>query len=308
MLVFLNPIRCQLRTIATHYFFITIQGDSIMLRKLLCFSSIALLAGLPLLSALTTSVRAESQGPIVAPLNEPIVKITNISGLERRPNGGHKAKITYKVTLQPGFGVQLNKINGAIEFKLLGGSTQRKTFSIDTSKLEDTIEVTAPGALLSVDQQPEKITASISAISRQFVTGKVSAVFFPNGTFRQQTSQSGLPITIVKISDFKRLADNGHQVRVHYQASSFPSGFAPGKLEVGAQFQLNESPFQNGKVSKTTNISEVSSELVTAPGNPKQNNAEVLEIRTGVRIDGEIFKSGNDSRTEQCIRTSDCIN
>jgi hypothetical protein len=204
MLVFLNPICCQLRTIATHYFFITIQGDSMMLRKLFCFSSIALLAGLPLLSALTTAAQAQTGNEITIPQ----VTITNISKLERRALGGHRAKITYKVTLPEKF--KLKKITGSISFKLLGNKTQTDTFSFDTSDREATIEVQARGELLSVDQQPDKITASLKATAEKDFNGTAHASFRANGALVSESNAFDLNVKIPKISDFKRQAAGGH--------------------------------------------------------------------------------------------------
>jgi hypothetical protein len=303
MLVFLNPIRCQLRTIATHYFFITIQGDSMMLRKLFCFSSIALLSGLPLLSALTTAAQAQTGSEITIPQ----VTITNISKLERRIGGGHRAKIAYKVILPQKF--KLKKVSGSIVFKLIDGKKQTDTFSFDTSDSDAIIEVQARGELLSVDQQPESITASLKATAEKDFNGTANASFRANGALVSESNAFDLNVKIPKISDFKRQAAGGHKLRVHYQIPSAPSGFSAKTLLVRAALTLDDNKIQNDSVSRDKNIDLNGSEQINTNGDLFKKDGEVIFIDTKVSIEGVITKSSADGTlTEQCIGTADCIN
>jgi hypothetical protein len=303
MLVFLNPIRCQLRTIATHYFFITTHGDSMMLRKLFCFSSIALLSGLPLSSALTTAAQAQTSSEITSPQ----VTITNISKLERRIGGGHRAKITYKVILPEKF--SLKKVSGSITFKLLGGKTQTDTFSFDTSKREDTIEVQARGEAFSVDQQPDKITAVLKATAEKIFNGTANASFRANGALISESNAFDLNVKIPKISDFKRQLAGGHKLRVHYQIPSVPSGFSAKTLLVRAALKLDDGKIQNDAVSRDKNIDLNGSEQINTNGDLVKRDGEVILIDTEVIVKGIITKSSADGNlTEQCIGTADCIN
>jgi hypothetical protein len=272
-----------------------------MLRKLFCFSSIALLSGLPLFSALTTTAQAQTGIQITSPQ----ITITNISKLERRLAGGHRAKITYKVTLPEKF--SLKKVSGSIVFKLLGGKTQTDTFSFDTSKLEDTIEVQARGELLSVDQQPESIIASLKATATNLFKASTNASFRANGAIVSQ-DPPGL-LTITKISDFQRQAAGGHKFQVHYQTSSVPDGFSATNLGVSAKVKLTDGKIQTDSVARDNNIVLTGSEKINTDGDLFKKDGEAILIDTSVNFQGLITKSStNGTHTEQCIGTSDCIN
>jgi hypothetical protein len=274
-----------------------------MLRKLFCFSSIALLSGLPLLSALTTTAQAQTGNQITSPQ----VTITNISKLERRIGGGHRAKITYKVTLPEKF--SLKKVSGSIVFKLLGNKTQTDTFSIDTSKREDTIEVQARGELLSVDQQPDSITANLKATATKLFEGKANATFRPNGVLSAQSNAFDLDVKIPKISDFQRQAAGGHKFNVHYQTSSVPDGFSATRLVVTANLKLSDGKTQADSVVRENNIVLTGIEKINTDGDLLKKDGEVIFIDTSVSVKGIITKSSaNASLTEQCIGTADCIN
>lgn len=268
-----------------------------MLRKLFSFSSIALISVLP---ALTTSVRA------VEPQTGTKVDITNISKVERRALGGHKAKVTYKVKVPDKF--TLKKIEGTIVFKLLDRKTQTGTFSIDNPKLQDTIEVAALGQVLSVDQQPDSVEVKIKAITENNIKGTTSANFSPTGTLGSQSDAFDLNIDIPKISDFKRQALGGHQVRVHYKIPSAPTGFTAQKLLVTATFNLNNGQTQTNTVSKENNIALNGSQLIDTDGKVLKKEGEVTGIATKVEIRGIIKDVGEGTLSETCTGSANCLN
>jgi hypothetical protein len=270
-----------------------------MLSKLFGYSSVALLSVLP---ALTTSVQAQTD-----PLTGTTVTVTNISGLERRALGGHKAKISYKVTLPEKF--SLKKIQGTIRFKLIDGKFQTGNFSINNPKREDTIEVDAPGQLLAVDQQPKEITAKIKATAERSFKGTSNASFRPDGTLISQSDAFDLNIDIPKISNFKRQALGGHQVKVHYQTPAVPNRFTAQKLLVTATFNLDSSKTQTETVVKENNIALNGNQLIDTDGKVFKKEGEVISIATKVSINGIITDSADsDPVTETCVGTADCTN
>jgi hypothetical protein len=266
-----------------------------MSRKLFALTSLALLSVLPLL---TTTIRAE---PNVAA----DVKVTNISGLERRAAGGHKAKVTYKVTL-PSADFKLKQIKGNIEFKLSDGKVQKGEYIVNNPKLEDTIEVAAPGQLLAVDQEPVAIKADVSATTERPFNGFSTASFRIDGTKISETDGTDptlrLGINIPKISDFKRQALGGHQVKVHYSGSATTTGLQPKQLRVKATFQLAGGKTQTNTVVKNNpTLSELSdATLVDTDGKLLAADGETKQIDTQVAIDAVVNKTTGDSRTETC--------
>lgn len=273
-----------------------------MSRKLFSLSSVALLSVLPVLSALTTSAQAESQ-VITLP-----IEVLNISGLERRVGGGHKAKVTYKVTLPEKF--KLTRILGKIEFKLSDGSIQKGEFSPNTLKAQDTIEIDARGDLLKVDQTPVSIKASIEASAEKPFNSFTAASFSPSGTLisKQDGDANLFPLgtNITKISDFKRQALGGHQVRVHFERANpnpnfaaTPIGYKEKERRVKVTLKLTGNQTQTNTVVKKNQIQMPSSQLVDTDGKIGTDGA-AQQIDTQVAIDGIVSVLDVSSRTETC--------
>jgi hypothetical protein len=271
-----------------------------MFGKLFSLTSVSLCSTAILLPVLTTFVQiAKSQTGTK-------VDIINISKLERRPLGGHKAKVTYKVTVPEKF--SLKKIEGTIVFKLLDNKKQTGTFSIDNPKRENTIELNALGELLAVDQQPKSVDVNMTATVEKIFNGTTNSTFRPDGTLISQSDAFDLNIDIPKISDFKRQALGGHQVRVHYQTPSVPTGFTAKKLLVTTTFNLNNSQTQTDTVSKDNNIALNGSELLDTNGKVFKKEGEVVGIATKVNIQGIITDTNTGSKSEDCINGAECIN
>jgi hypothetical protein len=285
-----------------YHYFSKIQGDFIMLCKIFRFSSIALLTGLLVLPTLTTSAQAQSQ-VITLP-----IEVINISGLERRVGGGHKAKVTYKVTLPEKF--KLTRILGKIEFKLSDGNTQKGEFTSNTLKAQDTIEIAARGDLIKVDQTPVSIKASIEASAEKPFNSFTVASFSPNGNLLSQ--QDGDPnlfplnTDITRISEFDRQALGGHRVRVHFERplpntgfASTPIGYKEKERRVKVTLKLTGNQTQTNTVVKKNQIQMPSSQLVDTDGKIGVDGA-AQQIDTQVAIDGVVSVLDVSNRTETC--------
>ena len=268
-----------------------------MFRQILSLGSLTFIA----LSSISTTF-AQAQTPTSSAIISIPVEVTNISRLERRPLGGHKAKVTYKINLPAGF--QLKQIAGDIEFKLTDGKVQKGNFNTNTNKVNDTIEIAANGQLLAVDQEPVAVKATIKATAEKPFNGFTTANFRIDGT--KITEQDGNPnqfpldINITRISDFKRQALGGHQVRVHYQTPQPPADFTAKELRVKATFKLAGGKTQTNTVVRRSNIRLSGNELVDTNGQLLAADGETRQIDTQVAIDGQITKSGANSRTETC--------
>jgi hypothetical protein len=279
-----------------------------MSRKLFALTSLALLSVLPVLTAnvhaqTNKSSSNQPRTPNVSTSETKLpVEVTNISGLERRALGGHKAKVSYKVALPEQF--KLKRIIGKIEFKLSDGSVQTGEYTSDTAKPQDTIEIAANGKLLKVDQEPVSIKANILAIADKPFNGFSSAKFAVNGTsistLDGNAAQFPFNIDIPKISDFKRQALGGHQVRVAYTTPATPAGFTAKELRVKATFQLDGGKTQTNTVVKNSSIALSGSELVDTDGKVFAKDGEAKQIDTQVAIDGIVTHSGGDNRDEVC--------
>lgn len=279
---------------SNHHYHQTISGENTMSRKLFALSSLAFLSVLPVLTA---SVQAQAQSN-----DQPTVTITNISGLERRALGGHKAKVSYKVTVPEKF--KLKQVKGNIEFRLSDGSTQKGEYSTNDPKLENTIEITAPGKVLRVDQSATSIKANITAIADTPFKGFTTAKFKTDGSLisKQDGDANSFPlnIDILRISDFKRQALGGHQVKVQYNTPSI-FGFTPEELRVKATFKLTGNQTQTNTVVKTRDIKDLGTELVDTDGKVFGADGETQQIDTQVAIDGRLAKSGTTDLIERCV-------
>ncbi len=272
-----------------------------MLRSLLSIVALTLITAPATLPQLITPAQAQDQKPGVVSTAQLPVEVLNISGVERRAAGGHKAKVTYKVTLPEGF--TLKRIEGDIVFTLSDGKTQTGSYNANTTKTQDTIEIAANGAVLGVDQEPVKIKATIKAIAESPFNGFTTASFRIDGTLIKQQdgdpSQFPLNIDITQISDFKRQIAGGHRVKVHYKSTNAPSGFDASAGRVKATFLLNGNNTQTNTVRKTNPaLNDVVQ--VDTDGKLLAADGETRQIDTQVAIDGITVKANTNSRTETC--------
>jgi hypothetical protein len=277
-----------------------------MLRSLLSIAALTLITAPVTLPLLVSPAQAQDQKPGAASTVQLPVEVLNISGLERRAAGGHKAKVTYKVTLPEGF--TLKRIEGDIIFTLSDGKTQTGSYNANTAKTQDTIEIAANGALLRVDQEPVKIKATIKAIIESPFNGFTTASFKIDGTLIKQQdgdpSKFPLNIDITQISDFKRQIAGGHRVKVHYKSTNRPIGFDALEGRVKATFLLNGGKTQTNTVRKNNpSLNDVVP--VDTDGKLLATDGEAKQIDTQVAIDGKLVKATADSRTETC-GTGDC--
>jgi hypothetical protein len=278
-----------------------------MLRSLVSIAALTLMATSATLPLLNGPAQAQAQKPTTSSATVQLpVEVLNISGLERRVAGGHKAKVTYKVTLPEGF--SLKRIEGDIIFTLADGKTQTGSYNANTAKVQDTIEIAANGAVLGVDQEPVKIKATIKAIAESPFNGFTTASFRIDGTLIKQQdgdpNQFPLNIDIVRISDFKRQLAGGHQVKVHYKSANAPIGFDAFEGRVKATFLLGGGKTQTNTVRKN-NPALTDAVLVDTDGKLFAADGETKQIDTQVAIDGKLVKSNANSRTETC-GTGDC--
>ena len=146
------------------------------------------------------------------------------------------------------------------------------------------------------------------AIAERIFNGTTHSNFAPNGNLGSQSDAFDLNINIFKISDFKRQALGGHQVRVHYQTPSVPNGFTPKKLLVTATFNLNDGKTQTETVVRENNIALNGSELIDTDGKVLKKEGEVTGITSKVEIKGIVTDSGDGKLSEDCTITANCSN
>jgi hypothetical protein len=272
-----------------------------MLRSFTSLTALALIVAPVTLPLTMMTAQAQTPAPKTSTAQPSIqvpTEVTNISGLERRLAGGHKAKVSYRVNLPEGF--KLVRIEGDISFKLSDGKFQKGTYSANTNKTSDTVEIAANGEILGVDQEPVQVTAKIVAIAEKVVSGKTTANFKIDGSLLTKQVQPGeLEIDIPKISDFKRQALGGHQVRVHYKVTKTPGGFDATKLLVTGSFRLSDNKVQTNSVTRN-NPAQAGNELIDTNGQVVKREGETTRIDTKVEIEGKLNARGSGSRTETC--------